>query len=39
MGIKLISKQAISINNSEIKVDDEGIIHSDLILLSTGASL
>jgi len=38
MGIKLISKQAISINNSEIKLDDD-IIHSDLILLSTGASL
>ena len=39
MGIKLISKQAISINNSEIKVDDEEVIYSDLILLSTGASL
>ena len=39
MNIKLISKQAISINNSEIKLDDEDIIHSDLILLSTGASL
>jgi selenide,water dikinase len=38
MGIKLISKQAISINNSEIKLDDD-IIHRDLILLSTGASL
>jgi selenide,water dikinase len=38
MGIKLISKQAISINNSEIELDDD-IIHSDLILLSTGASL
>jgi selenide,water dikinase len=39
MGIKLISKQAISINNSEITVDDGEVIHSDLILLSTGASL
>ena len=39
MGINLISKQAISINNSEIKVDDEEVIYSDLILLSTGASL
>ena len=39
MGIKLISKQAISIHNSEIKVDDEEVIYSDLILLSTGASL
>ena len=39
MGIKLISKQVISINNSEIEVDDEEVIHSDLILLSTGASL
>ena len=39
MGIKLISKQAVSINNSEIKVDDEEVIYSDLILLSTGASL
>ena len=39
MGINLISKQAISINNSEIKVDDEEVIYSNLILLSTGASL
>lgn len=39
MGINLISKQAIAINNSEIKVDDEDVICSDLILLSTGASL
>ena len=39
MGIKLIAKQGITINNSEIKLDDEEIIHSDLILLSTGASL
>ena len=39
MGINLISKQAIAINNSEIKVDDEDVIYSDLILLSTGASL
>ena len=38
MGIKLISQQVISINNSEIKLDDD-IFHSDLILLSTGASL
>ena len=28
MGIKLISKQAISINNSEIKVDDEEVENS-----------
>ena len=39
MNINLISKQAIAINNSEIKVDDEEVIYSDLILLSTGASL
>ena len=39
IGIKLISKQVITINNSEIKIDHEDIVHSDLILLSTGASL
>ena len=39
MGINLISKQVIAINNTEIKVDDEDVINSDLILLSTGASL
>ena len=39
MGINLISKQTIAINNSEIKVDDKDVIYSDLILLSTGASL
>jgi len=39
MGIKLISKKVISINNSEIKADDGEVIHSELILLSTGASL
>ena len=39
LGIKLISKEVISINNCEIKVDDEELVYSDLILLSTGASL
>ena len=39
IGINLISKNATAINNSEIKINHEDIVHSDLILLSTGASL
>ena len=38
MNINLISKKALSINNSEIKLDNEEKIKSDL-LLSTGSSL
>ena len=39
MNINLISKKALSINNSEIKLDNEEKIKSDIVLLSTGSSL
>ena len=39
LGINLISNQVININNSEIVLDNEDKIHSDCVLLSTGASL
>ena len=39
IGINLICNQVVAINESKIKIDNEGIIDSDLILLSTGAAL
>jgi NADPH-dependent 2,4-dienoyl-CoA reductase/sulfur reductase-like enzyme len=35
----LISNQVVAIDNLELKLDNEDKIQSDLILLSTGASL
>ena len=39
IGINLISNQVVTIDNLELKLDNEDKIQSDLILLSTGASL
>ena len=39
LGINLISNQVVAIDNLELKLDNENKIQSDLILLSTGASL
>ena len=39
LGINLISNKVITINNSEIALDNEDKIQSDCVLLSTGASL
>ena len=39
LNINLISKKALSINNSEIKLNNKEKIKSDLVLLSTGSSL
>ena len=39
LGINLIYNQVITINNSEIALDNEDKIQSDCVLLSTGASL
>ncbi len=39
LGINLISKKVITINKSEIALDNDDKIQSDCVLLSTGASL
>ena len=39
LGINLISNKVITINNSEIALDNDDKIQSDCVLLSTGASL
>ncbi len=39
LGINLISNQVITINKSEIALDNDDKIQSDCVLLSTGASL
>ena len=39
LGINLISNKVITINNSEIALDNEEKIQSDCVLLSTGAAL
>ena len=39
LGINLILNQVITINKSEIALDNEDKIQSDCVLLSTGASL